>query len=97
MNSFMVSCKVKDLKKEVLKKIEGNGLTIDRKYLGIMEKYKPTMVNEIISPSQQQLSAEEAYKISIETEDIYLNSNLSNEAALRQAIRKFNNEKGDKK
>ena len=39
------------------------------------------------------VSVEEAYKIAKDTEDIYLNSTLKNEAALRQAIRKFNKEK----
>lgn len=93
MNSFMVSCKAKDLNEEISKRINNNGLVIDRKYLGIMEKFKTPMIKELISPSQAQLSAEEAYKIAKYTEDIYLNSNLSNEAALRQAIRKFNKEK----
>ena len=73
-----------------------NGLVIDRKYLGIMDKFKSIMVKELICPSQEQLSTEEAYKIAKDTEEIYLNSNLNNEVALRQAVRKFNNEKGEK-
>ncbi|MDU7365386.1 MULTISPECIES: hypothetical protein [unclassified Clostridium] len=107
MNSFVISCKAKDLKREIKKKIGGekmnrtlllnsNGLVIDRKYFGIMEKFKSAMIKELISPSQTQLSVEEAYKVAKDTEDIYLNSSLNNEAALREAVRKFNNQKGEK-
>ncbi|WP_294364733.1 hypothetical protein [uncultured Clostridium sp.] len=73
--------------------LNSNGLVIDRNYLGIMQKFKLDMIKELISPTQYQLSVEEAYKIAKDTEDIYLNSTLKNEAALRQAIRKFNKEK----
>lgn len=76
--------------------LNSNGLVIDRKYLGIMAIFKAAMTKELITPSKEQLSVEEAYKIAIDTEDIYLNSNLSNEDALKEAIKKFNKEKGDK-
>lgn len=76
--------------------INSNGLAIDRKYLGIMHRFKASMVKEFMSPSETQLSTEEAYKIAKDTEEIYLNSNLNNQAALRQAVRKFNKEKGDR-
>ena len=73
--------------------LNSNGLVIDRKTLGIIAKFKSIMTKELISPSKEQLSAEEAYKIAKDTEDIYLNSKLNNEAALRKAIRKFNKKK----
>ncbi|MDU5111671.1 MAG: hypothetical protein E6248_14605 [Clostridium sp.] len=76
--------------------LNSNGLVIDRKYLGIMDKFKSIMVKELICPTKEQLTAEEAYKVSKDTEEIYLNSNLNNEAALREAIRKFRNEEGEK-
>ncbi|MDI9215979.1 hypothetical protein [Clostridium tertium] len=76
--------------------LNSNGLVIDRRYFGIMEKFKLAMVKELILPSQTQLSVEEAYKVAKDTEDIYLNSSLNNEEALREAVRKFNNGKGDK-
>lgn len=60
-----------------------------------MEKFKLAMVKELILPSKTQLSVEEAYKVARDAEEIYLNSNLNNEAALREAVRKFNNRKGD--
>ena len=76
--------------------LNSNGLVIDRKYLGIMTIFKAAMTKELITPSKEQLSAEEAYKIAIDTEDIYLNSNLTNKDALKEAIKKFNKEKGEK-
>lgn len=76
--------------------LNSNGLIIDRKYLGIMDKFKSMMIKELICPSQEQLTAEEAYKVAMDTEEIYLNSNLNNEAALREAVKKFKNEKGEK-
>ena len=76
--------------------LNSNGLVIDRKCLGIMTIFKDAMTKELITPSKEQLSAEEAYKIAIDTEDIYLNSNLTNKDALKEAIKKFNKEKGEK-
>lgn len=76
--------------------LNSNGLVIDRKFLGIMSRFKAAMSKELINPSKEQLSAEEAYKVAIDTEEIYLNSNLNNEDALKEAIKKFNKEKGEK-
>jgi hypothetical protein len=64
--------------------------------LVIMDKLK-YIIKDLIPCSQGKLSVEEAYKIAKDTEDIYLNSNLNDKAALRQAITKFNKEKGERR
>lgn len=76
--------------------LNSNAISIDRKYLGIIAKFKSIMAKELLHPSIKQLSAEEAYKIAADTENIYLNTSLNNEEALKEAVRKFNNEKGEK-